>query len=271
MLAALRAAASRSRLHAKLALRVAANLALLCASGCSGLYLSPGVTMPALERAGQVRTSASITALSPASGAHANLAVAATDTIRVGGALSAAFDRDTRRGLFGELFAGAEPRVNHFLQYGLLASAGYGQVTDYMAACERGGHGEGVCLKPAGYVDHASARYWRYAAQAYVVLRAPRVVHGGAGLRTSLLAMEFNTSEQPNTRGGLPITLEPFFMVRAGWKRLQFGPELRYVAVFNDPREAGKKVVLPDRFVIAIGVAVLLGPVGEERTRVVGE
>jgi hypothetical protein len=222
--------------------------------------------MPALQRARQARLGASTTLFSPQTSTHAHIAVAATDLVRVGGTLSGAFQRSTRRGVYGELFAGVEHRAFRYLQYGLLASVGYGQVTDSKAACDGEGLNEGYCEKPSGYVDHVSARYWRYAAQGYIVLRAPRVVHGGAGLRLALLDMELSEFDNKgSTRPGSPVAVEPFLMVRVGWQRFQVGPELRYVAVVNDPHSDGKKLVLPDRFVIAFGVAVLLGPL-KDRT-----
>jgi hypothetical protein len=70
--------------------------------------------------------------------------------------------------------------------------------------------------------------------------------------------------EVGSRRSASALAVEPFLMVRVGWKRFQVGPELRYVAVVSDPHADGKRLVLPDRFVFAFGCAVLLGPLKDK-------
>lgn len=232
-------------------------------SGCAGVYLSHAVNVPALRTAGQTRVSASTTIFSPVSGTHVNASVAATSLLRLAGSFGFALGGGMREGLTGQLLVGAEVPINRIMQWGLLGGMGYGRVVQQHSACD-GGFSEGYCVVPYGYANHVEASYVQSTLQGYVVVSAPKVVDAAFGMRMSVLAMRFHTIDhEPSDQGGAPVSLEPFALARVGGARFRVGPEVRYVGLVNQPRFAGRRLVVPDQFVMGFGLSVLLGPLKE--------
>ncbi|MEY4512511.1 MAG: hypothetical protein RLZZ450_4633 [Pseudomonadota bacterium] len=233
---------------------------LLGSSGCAGVYLPPMANVPALRRAGQATASASARVFAPQHGTHAAAAVAITDSLRVAGTVSSSFAK--RRGIYGEGLLGAEPRLNRLLQLGVLGGVGYGDVdADHRRCREDEGSSDSFCLSPGNHVDQARATYLRYSLQTYLTVYAPKIVHGGGGLRVSLLDMHLHEIDGlPVQRRALPVALEPFAFVRVGAPFFQAEVQLRYTGLMNDPRDQGHKVVVSDQFAFMVGIRTVFGP-----------
>jgi hypothetical protein len=231
------------------------------------VYLPPMVNAPALQQAGQATLSANTRVFAPQHGTHAAAAVAVTDLVRVAGTVSGSWAR--RPGIYGEGLVGAEPRLNRLLQLGVLGGVGYGNVeADHPRCREDQDDDEGVCASPGNHVDQARATYLRYSLQTYLALRAPKIVHGGAGLRLSLLDMHVHEIDGLAVqRRALPVALEPFVFVRAGAPFFQAEIQVRYTGVMNNPRDLGHKVVVADQFQLTLGFRVVLGRGIERRWR----
>jgi len=227
-------------------------------TACAGVYLPPSVNVPALRRAGQATVSANARIFSPQVGAHALAAVAVTDELRIAGSINGAFDRDRRRGIYGEALAGAEPMLTRGTQLGVLVGMGYGDVSAKHSSC----HGHDMCFSgvPASAAEQVRAHYVRYALQAHLTFHARKVVHGGGGLRLSLMDMRVTEVEQVDVHArGRPIAVEPFAFLRLGWPFLQFEWQLRYTGVARSPRVNGESVVVADQLTYVFGLRVLFG------------
>jgi hypothetical protein len=192
-----------------------------------------------------------------------NAAVAVTPRLRLAGSFGFALGGGLRRGLTGQALVGAEVPINRTFQWGVLGGVGYGRAEQQQTACD-GGFSEGYCNVPSGYADHVRASYVQSTLQGYVVVRAPKVFDAAFGMRMSLLVMRFyEIDHEPSMLEGGPVSLEPFALARVGSARFRAGPELRYVGVVAQPTDAGRKLVVPDSFVIGIGISVLIGPLKE--------
>lgn len=239
--------------------RLALLLLVFCSTGCAGVYLPPAVSVPALRRAGQATVSANARVFAPQLGAHALAAVAVTDQLRIAGSINRAFSRGRRRGIYGEALAGAEPMLTRGLQLGVLGGMGYGEVSAHHSSCE----GDDMCVSaaPASAPEQVRANYVRYALQAHLTYHAPKIIHVGGGLRLSLMDMRVNEVEEVAVHArGLPVALEPFGFVRAGWPFLQGELQVRYTGVVNSPRVNGARVVVSDHLTIVLGVRFVFGP-----------
>lgn len=238
---------------------------LLGSAGCAGVYLPPMANVPALRQAGQATVSASTRLFAPQHGTHAAAAVAVTDLVRVAGTVSGSWAK--RPGIYGEGLLGAEPRLNKLLQLGVLGGVGYGSVDAEHRRCrEDEGGDDGFCFSPGNHVDQARATYVRYSLQTYLTVRAPKIVHGGAGLRVSLLDMHLHELDGLAVeRRVLPVALEPFGFVRAGAPFFQAEIQLRYTGLMNQPHDLGRKVVVSDQFALMVGFRVVLGQGIERR------
>lgn len=235
-------------------------LALFVCTGCAGVYLPPAVNAPALRAAGQGTLGVHARVFSPQTGVHAVGAVAITDQLRLAGTLSGGFVRGQRRGLYGELLAGAEPMLNRMLQLGVLGGVGYGSVRSKHEAC-RDPPTDSVCLTPGDIVDEAQATYVRYSLQAYLTFHAPKIVHGGGGLRLSLLDMHVReVDDRAVDVHALPIAIEPFVFGRVGLPFFQADVQLRYSDLVNAPHDAGRRVIWADRLTFVVGLRFVFGP-----------
>ncbi|HEX5656601.1 MAG TPA: hypothetical protein VFX59_05370 [Polyangiales bacterium] len=235
-------------------------LSLLLCSGCAGVYLPPVTNVPALRAAGQASFGVSTRLLSPQTATHAVGAVAITDQLRLAGTLSGGFVRSQRRGLYGEALLGAEPMLSRLLQLGVLGGVGYGDVRTKHDACHDT-HTDGVCLKPRDIVDQAQATYVRYSVQAYLAVHAPKIAHGGGGLRLALIDMHVHELDghAVNVRAR-PIAIEPFFFGRVGLPFFQAEVQLRYSDLVNAPHDAGRRVIWADRLTLLVGARFVFGP-----------
>lgn len=232
---------------------------LFSLSGCAGVYLSPAPQLPAMRKAGQVAVGASMRVFQPQLAGHLTAAASVSERIRLAGTFSKGFVRQ-REGLYGEALAGVEPSINSLLQYGILAGMGYGDVRAHHPHCPSNRGSDSFCFVPKGYVDDVSATYLRYAAQAHVVLHAPKIVHGGVGFRVSVMDMRFDEiNERPAHSRGLPVALEPFVVGRVGNSRAQVEVQVRYTGIVNSPRFEGRKLVVPDQLTMAIGLRLVFG------------
>ncbi|MET0287314.1 MAG: hypothetical protein ABW352_22705 [Polyangiales bacterium] len=219
---------------------------------------------PALRQAGQATVSASARVFSPQHGTHAAAAVAITDSLRVAASLSGSFAK--RRGIYAEGLVGAEPRLNRIVQLGILGGAGYGDVDAKHERCPDEPQVDSFCFSPGNHVDQARATYVRYSLQAYAVVHAPKLVHGGGGVRVSLMDMHLHEIDEVAVqRRALPIALEPFAFARVGAPFFQAEVQLRYTGLMNGPRELGRTVVVADQFAFTVGFRVVLGPGIERR------
>lgn len=239
---------------------------LLQAAGCAGVYLPPAANVPALRQSGQVTISATNRTFAMENGTNAAAAVAITDWVRVAGTFSASFAE--RRGIYGEGLVGAEPRLNKVVQLGVLGGLGYGEVNAKHRRCrkEEQQHAEAFCFSPGNHVDQARADYLRYSLQAYAVAYAPKLIHGGGGLRVSVMDMRLHEiDERPVQRRALPVSFEPFAFARLGLPFFQAELQLRYTALTNNPRELGRKVVVADQVSFLLGVRFVFGPGIERR------
>lgn len=232
---------------------------LFSSAGCAGVYLPPMANVPALRRAGQATISASTRLFAPHHGTHAAAAVAVTDSLRVAGTVSGSFYK--RRGTYGEGLIGAEPSLNKLLQLGVLGGVGYGDVNAQHRRCrEDEGGVDSVCFPPGNHVDQARATYVRYSLQTYLAVHAPKIAHGGGGLRVSLLDMHVHEIDGlPVQRRDLPVVIEPFAFARVGAPYLQAEVQVRYSVVRNEPLEQERKVVVSDQFTFTIGVRAVFG------------
>jgi hypothetical protein len=239
-------------------------LALLLESmGCAGVYLPPVANVPALRRAGQATVSASTRVFAPQHGTHAAAAVAVTDALRVAGTVSTSFGK--RPGIYGEALTGAEPMLSRLLQLGILGGVGYGDVDAEHSRCPEE-QVDSVCFTPGNHVDQARATYVRYSLQAYLTVHAPKVVHGGGGLRVSLMDMRLHEIDGIAVqRRALPVALEPFAYARVGSPFFQAEVQFRYTGLTHAPRDLGRKIVVSDQFAIMVGVRVMFGPGIERR------
>lgn len=238
---------------------------LLGSAGCAGVYLPPMANVPALRRAGQATGSLSTRLFAPQHGTHAAGAVAITDDLRVAGTYSRSYAQ--RRGVYGEGLVGAEPRLNKLLQLGVLGGVGYGNVDAQHRRCrEDEGGDDSFCFSPGNHVDQARATYLRYSLQAYLTVYAPKIVHGGGGLRVSLLDMRLHEIDgRPVQRHVFPVPVEPFAFVRVGAPFFQAEIQVRYTALANQPRDQGHKVVVADQFQFMVGIRTVFGQGIERR------
>lgn len=231
---------------------------VLSNAACAGVYFSPAVNAPALRRAGQATLSANTRFLVPRLAAHALAAVALTDQLRLAGSINGAFNRDRRRGIYGEALAGAEPMLKRGLQLGVLGGVGYGNVSAEHSSC--GDYD--MCIGTAfdGYVEQVRAHYLRYSLQAHVTYHAPLGQVGG-GMRLSLMDMRVYEVETVAVHErGLPVAIEPFAFARGGWPFLQGEFQVRYTGVANSPRVNGERVVVRDGITIVLGIRFVFGP-----------
>lgn len=251
--------------------RLVLCIALLTTLGCSGVYMSPGVNAPALRKAGQFHASASMRLFQPQNGANATVAYAVTDLVRVGATATGSFAE--RKGYYAEGLIGVEPWVKSWFGYGVLGGAGYGDVTATHPPCEDNAQDFTFCISTEDAVERVSATYRRYFVQGYLTLSAPvredkhrprwrpTVAQISLGLRAAIVDMDFHRFDDLQTDDhGVFGALEPFAIMRAGWRRVQFEPQIRYVGLIQRPRWHDHTVVLPEQLMFSLGFRVLLGP-----------
>lgn len=231
---------------------------LLQAAGCAGVYLPPVANVPALRRAGQATVSVSNRVFAPQHGTHGAAAVAITDSLRVAGTFSASFSE--RPGRYGEGLIGAEPRLNKLLQLGVLGGVGYGNVEADHPKCPDPAPVDSFCFSPGNHVDQARATYLRYSLQAYLTVHAPKIAHGGGGVRLSVMDMHLHEIDDVAVhRHALPVAIEPFAFGRVGLPFFQGEVQIRYTGLVNGPRDLGRKVVVSDQFAFMVGLRFVFG------------
>jgi hypothetical protein len=227
--------------------------------GCyGGMYLPPSLAVPGLQRAGQASLAASIRPTTPAGSASGSATVALTDHVRLALGGVGAFTAH-RRGGYGDVLLGGEFRVARFIEVGGLGGVGYGAVRARHAYVDPVDNAYSPVQD--GYVDEVRGHYLRYALQGHVLLRAPKIVQGGGGLRLSLIDAAIDAvDDAPVSAHGRPVAIEPFGFVRVGQPWLQFEMQLRYTGVVHQPSYAGRDLFVPDRMTISLGLRVVLGP-----------